>query len=164
MSDFKTINGYKVADGDLRNNVAPVFDQSIAYSVGDIVFHENQLYKCTTATAAGVAWNRAQWGETSVAELIKSIHPSIPEFFTKKFTSQEVNIPPQTTVHINIDGTIAGYKLLSIIGIQSASGYFFDIQQFITVTSEERISFSVYNDRNSSITSAFNAWGLYIKT
>lgn len=49
--------------------VAPSFSDSVAYAEGDIVFYENNLYKCTTAHAAG-AWDANDFTQTTVgAEL-----------------------------------------------------------------------------------------------
>lgn len=73
MSNFKTINGIKVADGDLRNNVAREFDPSIAYSPNEFVFHDNRLYMCRYPTIAGEAWNIRNWGQTTLGYTISTI-------------------------------------------------------------------------------------------
>ena len=48
----------------LRGNFAPTYSTG-PYAVGDYVMHDNQLYRCTTATTTGEAWTAGHW--TAVA-------------------------------------------------------------------------------------------------
>jgi hypothetical protein len=72
MANFKTLNGYKVMDGDLRVAVAPEYDPTSEYAVGAIVMHEDALYKCNTAIeTGGEAWNASHWTATTVADEVE---------------------------------------------------------------------------------------------
>ncbi|MBQ1429498.1 MAG: hypothetical protein IIZ06_07500 [Kiritimatiellae bacterium] len=44
--------------------IAPEFDATASYAVGDVVMHEGARYKCTTAHSG--AWNAANWTAESV--------------------------------------------------------------------------------------------------
>ena len=44
---------YALIDYNGRELIAPVFKTSLAYSVGDLVIYEDELYRFTTAHAAG---------------------------------------------------------------------------------------------------------------
>ena len=46
------------------SSLAPKYSTSSAYSVGQYVFHDGSIYRCTTAIALpGEAWNPAHWSE-----------------------------------------------------------------------------------------------------
>lgn len=49
--------------------IAPSFDATVNYALNDFVFHEGNLYKCTTAHSAG-AWDATHFTQTTIgAEL-----------------------------------------------------------------------------------------------
>lgn len=73
MSNVKSINGYKVADGDLRNCVAIEFDQANAYDVGDIVLYNNALYRAGYDIPAGTPWNFTLWRRTTVGHALEDL-------------------------------------------------------------------------------------------
>ena len=51
-----------VKDKADRASLAPEYSPSAAYSVGSIVYHDGNIYQCTTAIAeGGEAWNAAHW-------------------------------------------------------------------------------------------------------
>lgn len=62
------------ADSPFQTVIAPLYDSTSSYGVGDYVMHKSKYYRCTTAssTPAG-AWNAANWTETSVDEILGSI-------------------------------------------------------------------------------------------
>lgn len=46
------------------SSLAPEYSASYAYTVGQYVFHDGSIYRCTTAIALpGEAWNPAHWSE-----------------------------------------------------------------------------------------------------
>lgn len=49
-------------------NQADGFSTSSTYAVGDLVIHNNQLYKCVVAVSTAGAWNAANWTETTIAD------------------------------------------------------------------------------------------------
>lgn len=49
--------------------VAPEYDATSAYEIGDYCIHSGMLYKCNTAIATGgEAWNATHWAKVSVSE------------------------------------------------------------------------------------------------
>lgn len=64
--DFKTaldeVKGLIKADAATMESLAPEYSPSSAYSVGAFVYHDGNIYQCTTAIAdGGEAWNAAHW-------------------------------------------------------------------------------------------------------
>ena len=57
------------------SNLAPAFDVSQSYEVGDTVIYEDVLYTCSTARSAG-AWDAADFTPIKVNNLINSAEPS----------------------------------------------------------------------------------------
>lgn len=53
-----------------KTAIAPLFDSSQSYAVGDCVIHDGQLYKCRTAGSG--AWNAARWTLSSVVDVAAS--------------------------------------------------------------------------------------------
>jgi len=49
-------------------NLAPAFDSSKSYVVGDVCTHEDKLFRCTSATSG--EFNPSCWAQTTVVELI----------------------------------------------------------------------------------------------
>ena len=58
----------------LSSSIAPEFSNLEAYSLGDYVMHEGQLYKFTTAHSAG-AWNSQEVTEQDIIDLVENIDP-----------------------------------------------------------------------------------------
>ena len=55
--------------------IAPAFDATAAYAIGDVVSYENGLYKFTSAHAAG-AWDANDVSAVTVKSLIDAAEPS----------------------------------------------------------------------------------------
>ena len=53
-----------------KTAIAPLFDSTQSYAVGDCVIHDGQLYKCRTAGSG--AWNAARWTLSSVVDVAAS--------------------------------------------------------------------------------------------
>ena len=47
--------------------LAPTYDATATYNVGDLVFYQESLYKCNTAISTPEEWTAAHWTETTVA-------------------------------------------------------------------------------------------------
>ena len=57
-------------------NQADGFSTSSTYDIGDLVIHNNQLYKCVVAVSTAGAWNAANWQQTTIAaELANAASP-----------------------------------------------------------------------------------------
>lgn len=61
-----------------KTDIAPIFSTSTSYAIGDMVYYEGTLYKCTTTHSAG-AWDISHFTATSVSgEIPQRLHLSIP--------------------------------------------------------------------------------------
>ena len=49
-----------------QGNLAPVYNASSTYAVGDYVLYNNVLYRCTTAITTAEAWTAAHWTAVNV--------------------------------------------------------------------------------------------------
>ena len=57
-----TLAGYGITDATTMESLAPEYSPSSAYAVGSFVYHDGNIYQCTTAIAdGGEAWNAAHW-------------------------------------------------------------------------------------------------------
>ena len=57
-----TLAGYGITDAATMESLAPEYSPSSAYAVGAFVYHDGNIYQCTTAIAdGGEAWNAAHW-------------------------------------------------------------------------------------------------------
>ena len=62
--------------------VAPEYDATSAYEIGDYCIYSGMLYKCNTAIAiGGEAWNAAHWTQVSVVDELGSGGSSGLKFF-----------------------------------------------------------------------------------
>lgn len=57
-----TLAGYGITDAATMESLAPEYSPSSAYAVGAFVYHDGNIYQCTTAISdGGEAWNAAHW-------------------------------------------------------------------------------------------------------
>lgn len=57
-----TLAGYGITDAATMASIAPEYSPSSAYAVGSFVYHDGNIYQCTTAIEdGGEAWNAAHW-------------------------------------------------------------------------------------------------------
>ncbi len=54
--------------GSGAENLAPAFDSSKSYEVGEVCTKDDKLFRCTTATSG--EFNPSCWAQTTVVELI----------------------------------------------------------------------------------------------
>ena len=58
FTDIQTVN----------SNQADGFSTAATYAVGDLVLHNDVLYKCIVAVTTAGAWNSANWQQTTIAD------------------------------------------------------------------------------------------------
>jgi len=71
--NVKSINGATIlgsGDVDTNGNIAPEFNASSTYEVGDVVVYNHVLYKCVTAISTAGAWDSSKWQQTTIAESV----------------------------------------------------------------------------------------------
>lgn len=68
-------NKHITQDGSVvatMNSLAPAYDNTATYAVGDLCNHEGKLYSCTTAIATAEEWDATHWTETTLAQQLQS--------------------------------------------------------------------------------------------
>lgn len=78
-------------DSNILDDISDAYSSSANYAVGDLVIHEERLYKCTTAIVGGEAWNLAHWQLTTLSDQIGTLKDSLitgTETFTGNVTLQ----------------------------------------------------------------------------
>lgn len=62
------------ADSPFQTVIAPLYDSTSSYAVGDYVMYKSKYYRCANASSTPAGdWNEADWAETSVDEILGSI-------------------------------------------------------------------------------------------
>lgn len=68
----------KGADGSLTSSVlASTYSTSKKYSVGDYVYYNGNLYRCTTAITTAEAWTSAHWAQVALANDVSDLKADI---------------------------------------------------------------------------------------
>lgn len=72
LADVNDINyNTEAIDGLIHNtqiSLAPAYDQTSTYAVGDLVMYETVLYKCITAITVAEAWDSTKWERAYLSE------------------------------------------------------------------------------------------------
>lgn len=72
LADVNDINyNTEAIDGLIHNtqvSLAPAYDQTLTYEVGDLVMYETLLYECITAIATPEAWDSTKWQRAYLSE------------------------------------------------------------------------------------------------
>lgn len=62
----------KYVDDSLLN-IAPLYDATATYNLGDLVIYNALLYKCTTAVTTAEAWDSTHWTRTNLNTVLSSL-------------------------------------------------------------------------------------------
>ena len=114
------------------SSLAPKYSTSSAYSVGQYIFHDGSIYRCTTAIALpGEAWNPAHWsGAQKLDDFFTNsnslLTATIDEEVISKGTAPDAHLESPTDERLKLvlaDNSVAydsekalPYKLTSVIG------------------------------------------------
>lgn len=68
-----------LTEGDMivAHNIAPEYDDTKTYAVGDMCTRDTTLYVCTTEIAAAEAWNSGHWSPTTVDAVTSALNESV---------------------------------------------------------------------------------------
>ena len=114
-----------------RASLAPEYSPSAAYPVGSIVYHDGNIYQCTTAIAdGGEAWNAAHWEMMKLSDFFTEsnslLTATIDAEVISKGTAPDAHLEAPTDEHLKLilaDNSVAydsakalPYKLTSVIG------------------------------------------------
>ena len=95
-------------------NIAPSYDSTADYKVGDRCIYGSDLYKCKTAISGGEAWNSAQWTACKVFEYDDIIG-------AYKITDPSTDLGDISTFLDSVNG--AGDHILFDVGALGANAY-----------------------------------------
>lgn len=90
-------------------DIAPAYDSTSTYAVGDIVSYDGDIYKCNTAISVAEAWDSAHWARKSVQELIEENVPDLSNYVN---LDGEQTITGQKTFGASIKFSSSGTKAL----------------------------------------------------
>lgn len=125
-----------------RASLAPEYSATSSYSVGQFVFHEGNIYHCTTAIALpGEAWNPAHW----------SVAQKLDDFFTNSnsllngrlaYERNETGLKDRAFNALTFDGTEYNLSTALAAVTPTASGQPRDLLIVATATAATTISFT----------------------
>lgn len=69
-------------------SIAPNYNATSTYKVGDYVSYQGKFYKCTTAIETAEAWNSEHWSETNVVNEYKIYYYKMTENYNKHDTTE----------------------------------------------------------------------------
>lgn len=78
QKDVQNLKTMKAAKAD----IAPEFSATSNYAVGDMVYHDGTLYKCTTVHEAA-AWNADHFAAATVAGKLSELNSKFTNYVTK---------------------------------------------------------------------------------
>lgn len=126
-----TLAGYGITDAATMASLAPEYSPSSSYSVGAFVYHDGNIYQCTTAIAdGGEAWNAAHWELRKLDDFFTNSNSlltgTIDAEVISKGTAPDAHLEAPTDEHLKLilaDNSVAydsakalPYKLTSVIG------------------------------------------------
>ena len=79
----------KVTGDALKANIAPAYDASSTYAVGEYVMYNNALYRCTTAITTAEAWTAAHWTAAKIGEDLTDCSRQLSDLETRLKSGDE---------------------------------------------------------------------------
>lgn len=91
--------------------IAADYSATKTYAVGDYVYYNGTLYRCTTAITTAEAWTVGHWTAAKLADDLTAQSEAITELSTAvDEIKDEVEDYPQKTKTITIDDFVQGYR------------------------------------------------------
>ena len=76
--DYTGLQRFKTKlDAQTNGLIAPVYDSTKTYDVGDYVIYNNDLYRCTTAITTAEAWTAAHWTQVALGDDVADLKSAI---------------------------------------------------------------------------------------
>lgn len=123
-------------------NIAPDYNATSTYKVGDYVSYQGKFYKCTTAIETAEAWNSEHWSETTVKD--EFVSADFPIYYIRGITNGSAwSIPVTTETKTTLGKVYKDYAngKLPIVYVTDKSGSNSGINQLCTV---KKADFSSY--------------------
>lgn len=142
-----SITNAKLATSFVTPGTAPAYSSSATYAVGDYVFYNGALYRCTTAITTAESWTAAHWTAVvlgnDVSRLDESINNDVAENI-EQISDTDMGMVALTPV------------LRESLGMRKTGGYYstadFDIDEYF-VSGLQKVYISASKDSE-----AFAVW------
>ena len=116
----------ELADKSDLDLIAPEYDDSIGYAIGDLVTYQGKLYKCTTAITTAESWDSTHWTETDLdsdvvklsgAQTISGKKTYLGNQYTYSLSIKEsLNSPYDVPIYANNSGHLYLGSMLWLTG------------------------------------------------
>ena len=87
----------------LRAAMAPTYSNSSTYAVGDYVWYDGDLYRCTTAITTAESWTAAHWTAAVVGTDVAELKSAMDSYFDFEYVENMLNTAESTQYRI-LDG------------------------------------------------------------
>ena len=96
----------------IDDNIAPLYDDTLTYSVGDYVMYNNALYKCNTEVGTAEEFDSEKWDKCYLSDFMKKEENTGLQFeqVTVKTVSIKIIDTGDTSAKASINGTTYLYS------------------------------------------------------
>lgn len=102
LTNYTTFSNINTILGDV---ICGLYDNTETYAVGDIVIHNNKLYKCTTAITVAENWDATHWTQTNLNAILNE------RFYTKTQSDSRYALSSTTIAGIALSSNITAQDL-----------------------------------------------------
>lgn len=87
-------NTYSLIDPtpNANPNIAPSYDATATYDLGDLCIYNGNLYECITAISTAEEWTAAHWTQKTVAQELAGVGGSDIEIFEGTISGKKINL------------------------------------------------------------------------
>lgn len=115
--------------GRTQDMIAPMYDDTATYDVGDIVTYESNLYKCITAISTAETFDSTKWSQTSIEQIIDGVKGDVSQLNSSLTQLNGLNVVKRITTPASVVSFSDGSNLpmpslkVGIDPIQDLHGY-----------------------------------------
>lgn len=159
---------YEIPQGDvLSETIASAYSASSTYDVGDYVYHNDVLYRCTTAITTAEAFTAAHWTQIVLADDVSDLKSDLDEvfYFGENLIDPYKYITNNNAVVSNNDGSYTVGTTdygRSFFGISSTGTIHFEAGEYYLFGVPEGFTF-IATTNNESTSVARNTTGTISK-
>jgi len=116
LSNIKTaVDGVIDCIDDMQEELAPAYDATSTYEVGDLCTYQGGLYACSTAIPVAEAWDPSHWTATVVSEQLGSYETATDLEIHRMFRTEYPIAATATAGTITGDSTIWTEETASLL-------------------------------------------------
>ena len=97
-------------------SIAPDYDATSTYALGDYVSYQGKFYKCTTAIETAEAWNSEHWSETNVVNEYKGSGGGDSVFKVNLTANQTAGYDADKTIDEIQEAITANKVVIAVVG------------------------------------------------